>query len=317
MAICTRKGCGKEFNPDKIGEAECTFHPGQPVFHEGLKGYTCCKKRVTSFEEFLELPGCSTGSHSLEQETPQSTLKTSTAIPAKIDNGVEVYGNTVKPKTLSVKPVISQPPQVKPLDQDPANISIPIGTKCKRTACDAAFISDEESKGQDKCTFHPGQPIFHEGSKGYSCCKRKVLEFDEFLKIRGCTINQHLFIGSIDQSNENLTECRTDFYQTASQVIVSIFAKKAEKEKTEIKFSENTIEVDVLFSGNQRYKSTIQLYDIIDPVKSKYTILSTKIELVMTKGKMIKTPSKDKSVNLIKGTGHHGPHYRLIQIIGL
>lgn len=24
------------------------------------------------------------------------------------------------------------------------------------------------------------QPIFHEGSKGYSCCKRRTLDFDEF-----------------------------------------------------------------------------------------------------------------------------------------
>jgi len=24
-------------------------------------------------------------------------------------------------------------------------------------------------------------PIFHEGSKGYTCCKRRVLEFDEYL----------------------------------------------------------------------------------------------------------------------------------------
>ena len=23
-------------------------------------------------------------------------------------------------------------------------------------------------------------PIFHEGSKGYSCCKRRVLEFEEY-----------------------------------------------------------------------------------------------------------------------------------------
>lgn len=44
---------------------------------------------------------------------------------------------------------------------------------------------------------HPGAPIFHEGSKGYSCCKRRVLEFDEFMKIEGCsTRDKHLFVGS-------------------------------------------------------------------------------------------------------------------------
>ena len=40
------------------------------------------------------------------------------------------------------------------------------------------------------------QAIFHEGSKGYLCCKRRVLEFSEFLKIEGCTEGKHLFVGS-------------------------------------------------------------------------------------------------------------------------
>ncbi|OLL24388.1 Integrin beta-1-binding protein 2 [Neolecta irregularis DAH-3] len=264
MAVCTRKGCGKEFDPEKTREGGCTFHPGQPVFHEGLKGYTCCKKRVTSFEEFLELPGCSTGSHSLEQETRQSGPTTSTTAREKMVNRTEVSA-AAKPASLSVKQIISEPPQAKPLDQDPADIPIQVGAKCKRTACNAEFVSDQISRGQDKCTFHPGQPIFHEGSKGYSCCKRKVLEFDEFLKIRGCTVDRHLFIGTLDGPSDNLTECRTDFYQTPGQVIVSIFAKKAESDKTEIKFSQTEIQVDVLFSGNQRYKSTIPLYDVSNP----------------------------------------------------
>lgn len=37
--------------------------------------------------------------------------------------------------------------------------------------------------------------MFHEGSKGYLCCKRRVLEFDEFLKIEGCSEGNHLFVG--------------------------------------------------------------------------------------------------------------------------
>ena len=30
--------------------------------------------------------------------------------------------------------------------------------------------------------------------KGYLCCKRRVLEFDEFLKIEGCKTGRHLFV---------------------------------------------------------------------------------------------------------------------------
>jgi hypothetical protein len=35
-------------------------------------------------------------------------------------------------------------------------------------------------------------PIFF-FAQGYFCCKRRVLEFEEFLKIEGCTEGRHLF----------------------------------------------------------------------------------------------------------------------------
>jgi len=37
----------------------------------------------------------------------------------------------------------------------------------------------------------------HEGSKGYTCCKRRVLDFDDFMKMEGCkTKDRHMFVGS-------------------------------------------------------------------------------------------------------------------------
>lgn len=66
---------------------------------------------------------------------------------------------------------------------------------CRRKACGQEYKGG--SREDENCVFHPGMPIFHEGSKGYTCCKRRVLEFDEFMKIEGCqTKNRHLFIGS-------------------------------------------------------------------------------------------------------------------------
>ena len=34
----------------------CHYHPGVPVFHDALKGWSCCKKRSTDFTEFLNIP---------------------------------------------------------------------------------------------------------------------------------------------------------------------------------------------------------------------------------------------------------------------
>ena len=58
-------------------------------------------------------------------------------------------------------------------------------------------------RGGEECVHHPGHPIFHEGSKGWSCCKKRVLDFDEFMKIEGCTTKQkHMFVGSGKKDKE-------------------------------------------------------------------------------------------------------------------
>ena len=44
-------------------DTNCVFHPGAPIFHEGLKYWTCCCRRTTDFQAFLNQEGCTTGSH--------------------------------------------------------------------------------------------------------------------------------------------------------------------------------------------------------------------------------------------------------------
>lgn len=41
----------------------CNFHPGVPIFHEGLKFWSCCQKRTTEFEVFMQQKGCKEGTH--------------------------------------------------------------------------------------------------------------------------------------------------------------------------------------------------------------------------------------------------------------
>ena len=83
-------------------------------------------------------------------------------------------------------------------EDDEALLPIALGKTCRRRGCGASATADTAvSREGEKCVFHPGQPIFHEGSKGWTCCKRRVLEFDEFMKIGGCQEkSKHLFVGS-------------------------------------------------------------------------------------------------------------------------
>jgi len=57
--------------------------------------------------------------------------------------------------------------------------------RCKNFGCQRVF--DPEGQPQP-CTHHKAPPIFHETAKWWSCCPdRKAYEFDEFMRIPGCT----------------------------------------------------------------------------------------------------------------------------------
>lgn len=48
---------------ESSNDSPCLFHAGVPIFHEGLKYWTCCTRRTSDFQAFLDQQGCSTGTH--------------------------------------------------------------------------------------------------------------------------------------------------------------------------------------------------------------------------------------------------------------
>lgn len=105
-------------------------------------------------------------------------------------------------------------------------------------------------------------------AQGYFCCKRRVLEFEEFLKIEGCAEGRHLFVpkskaivrdtraelttfaGFADilapnalpsQQAEETVNCRIDHYQTPSTVYVTVFAKQTDKGRSSVKIEDNEV----------------------------------------------------------------------------
>uniref|UniRef100_A0A8C0BY27 Integrin subunit beta 1 binding protein 2 n=1 Tax=Buteo japonicus TaxID=224669 RepID=A0A8C0BY27_9AVES len=59
---CKNAACKIYQGPESNTEV-CTFHPGVPVFHEGMKYWSCCGVKTTDFSAFLEQLGCSSGQH--------------------------------------------------------------------------------------------------------------------------------------------------------------------------------------------------------------------------------------------------------------
>ncbi|KAI9340980.1 HSP20-like chaperone [Pilaira anomala] len=319
MVKCTHKGCGKDFKEEENVDNACQYHAGAPVFHEGLKGWSCCKKRVDDFDEFLAIPGCTYGRHTTEVAEVPATSTPSTEKPAAnhvTKEGVEVYGKPTPPAAAAAAPPVVAPAPEKPkeevkpekLEEDDESIPVPEGTTCKRRGCGRVWKDPATSRGDGPeaiCHYHPGAPIFHEGSKGWSCCPRKVLDFDEFLKIEGCKEGKHLFVGSSNETEE-LVDCRTDWYQTQTNVILSIFAKN--KEDTKVNFNSNSVDVDIKMKGNKRYKKTFPLFTTIDVEASKFTVLSTKLEINLKKTSGISWASLEPSDNIKTWTtfGVHG-----------
>lgn len=307
---CARNGCKKEFEPESNADGACVYHSGGPVFHEGLKSWSCCadkNKPVLDFESFLALPGCTTGKHSAE--APKAEPARSTGISNYKEPTPAPQDAPAVPAPVPAPPpakVAPQPPKPVVYVEEPDDLDAPVppGTLCMRNGCKKPFVSDEASRRGDgpdaECIYHPAPPLFHEGSKGYMCCKRKVLEFDEFLKIEGCKRGRHLFVKKKaplgnGSAPEELVQCRVDHYQTPGQIHASVFAKKADKERSKVVIGETTIDLDIVLPDSKRFVRTLSLFAPIKPDASSYTFLGTKIELVLTKRDMRSWNSLEQS----------------------
>jgi len=169
------------------------------LLHEtnDVPGWKCCKPRVLTFDEFLSIPPCTTGKHSTTDIPPSLEKKQPDASDAAIpvSKPVTPTPEASRASISAPQPTSTPPPPPPESEDDDSGLEIPKGKICRRKACGHQY--NGESRESEKCVFHPGAPIFHEGSKGYTCCKRRVLEFDEFMKIEGCkTKDRHLFVGS-------------------------------------------------------------------------------------------------------------------------
>ena len=71
---------------------------------------------------------------------------------------------------------------------------------------------------QVTCRFHPGKPVFHDGNKGWDCCKERAFDWDGFEKIEGCMHGRH---------NDVKTE--VEFWKSGTVDTAAASIAKAEK----------------------------------------------------------------------------------------
>ena len=152
----------------------------------------------------MSIPPCTEGKHSTT-DLPPKIEKKEAADPALLAEATSLPPPPSRAPVPAAQAAPTLPPPPPESEDDDADQEIPDGRTCRRKGCGASY-SKGQSRDGESCTYHPGIPIFHEGSKGYSCCKRRVLEFDQFMKIEGCkTKPRHLFIGSGKKEAPNAT----------------------------------------------------------------------------------------------------------------
>ncbi|XP_020665058.2 cysteine and histidine-rich domain-containing protein 1 isoform X2 [Pogona vitticeps] len=303
--LCYNRGCGQRFDPENNREDSCTYHPGVPVFHDALKGWSCCKRRTTDFSDFLSIVGCTKGFHNSEKppEPVKPEVKTTSERKELADLKPKFQEHIIQaPKPVEA---IQRPSPDEPMSYLQLKVSaslkqaleklklsssneikneddtdeIKIGTPCKNAGCTKTFEGPHSM--EEMCTYHAGVPIFHEGMKYWSCCKRKTSDFNTFLSQEGCTTGTHVWIKK--DAGKKVVPCRHDWHQTGGEVIISIYAKNSIPELSQVEANSTRVNIHIVFEHDKEFNQHLNLWGVIDVKRSYVNMTATKIELTMRK----------------------------------
>lgn len=290
---CYNRGCGKKFDPNDNKEGDCIHHPGHPIFHDAYKGWSCCNKKCTDFTEFLNIKGCTKSCHSNikppEPEKPaidKSKANEIIEVTAQpLNNGPVLKRPPFDAPQVTLKPNVSPTllEQIKGLTSSISEIlpqtKVQIGQNCKNNSCKATY--NGPASDDDVCNHHPGIPIFHEGMKYWSCCEKKTTDFSTFLEQPGCLQGNHKWIS---ENTGKKVNCRMDWHQTGTFIVVSIYAKKYQPDQSTIKLNPIRLTVDLYFiEENSRYNLDLELRGVVDITQSSANMLPTKVEIKLKK----------------------------------
>ncbi|KFD58233.1 hypothetical protein D918_02322 [Trichuris suis] len=288
---CYNCGCGQQFDPEANKDDACTYHPGEPVFHDMYKQWSCCKKRTTDFTEFLNIKGCTKGPHNPNKPEKQKKPRSS-----KLDENVVI---TYEAPVAKPKEAARRPATVEQLKAVPMNVaeslrnlweqwkasrnedSLVNDMTNKKAVCKNAGCGQLSEEASDECLYHPGIPVFHEGLKYWSCCKKGTTDFGNFLKQTGCTKGGHDFSHN---NKQNVSACRYDWFQTGKEVTVNIYARATVVEKSLIALNSVHLKAEITFDYGERFfELDIPLWGEVNVEASSAVLNASKIEIQLRK----------------------------------
>eukprot|EP00602_Paraphysomonas_sp_CaronLab_P000168 CAMPEP_0185029056 /NCGR_PEP_ID=MMETSP1103-20130426/15137_1 /TAXON_ID=36769 /ORGANISM="Paraphysomonas bandaiensis, Strain Caron Lab Isolate" /LENGTH=312 /DNA_ID=CAMNT_0027563669 /DNA_START=5 /DNA_END=943 /DNA_ORIENTATION=+ len=193
---CRNYGCNQYYTEEENTATSCKHHVAPPIFHDRIKGWSCCKdKKAYDWEEFQAIEGCTLGPHSTVD--PKLVFAASPTVAAA--NEAEANNPTPAPVLKSIDSYNQENPDAasaagaaaKALQAPRKSSRRDDGTaKCQNKGCQKVFPVSENSP--TACVYHVGQPVFHDAVKFWSCCaQKKCYDFDEFLAVPGCATGYH------------------------------------------------------------------------------------------------------------------------------
>ncbi|XP_051824619.1 integrin beta-1-binding protein 2 [Antechinus flavipes] len=290
--LCFNKGCGQHFDPDANLPDGCRHHPGVPIFHDALKGWSCCPKRTTDFSEFLSIQGCTLGPHCAEKPPESSSTRSALKGP-KHSDAIPKSAETLRrerPKEelnlcllpLSVSHALESALEQKELASEApepgaglGDSVVQPGSVCRNPGCGAVFQGPESDASP--CSFHPGGPRFHEGMKSWSCCGITTVDFSTFLAQPGCSLGRHLW------QTQQRVSCRRDWHQTASVVVVTVYGQRPLPALSWVKASRTKLHIHIAFEGNRVFQEQMELCGVIIVEQSAVSLMPSRAEISLTK----------------------------------
>ncbi|EDW58594.1 cysteine and histidine-rich domain-containing protein morgana [Drosophila virilis] len=299
MEQCYNRGCGQLFDPSTNTDESCRHHPGAPFFHDAYKGWSCCSKKSVDFTEFLNIKGCTLAKHSnIKPPEPEKPAKDDKDEDKTMEIEVRAPIRESLPRPAIETPFTVLEPKVAPALKDtidalkvstvaaPAATAgserdVAVGTSCKNNGCTYSYTNTSSDFGE--CTYHPGVPIFHEGMKFWSCCQKRTSDFAQFMAQKGCVYGQHKFVK--DDEDKQVVQCRYDWHQTATNVVVTVYAKKFHYAQSVVEVNPIRLHVMLVFpeQENAKFELDLELRGIINVQTASVQMFGTKVEITLPK----------------------------------
>ncbi|CAB1351382.1 unnamed protein product [Coregonus sp. 'balchen'] len=268
--LCYNKGCGEKFDTDKNKDDACLHHPGVPIFHDALKGWSCCRKRTTDFSEFLSIKGCTQGRHSnkMPQEPMQPTV-TSDKNGVRNNREEIIYQGPKSAEALQKERPSS--------DEDKTKLKLKVSASLTQVLGKMEISSKAEL---EKKAIPGPRDQRRDLYKYWNCCCVKTIDFNAFLDQKGCTNGKHRWVQKV---NNKKVACRHDWHQTATQVYVTIYAKNANPELSYVEANRTVLTCHIQFEENKIFHKDFHLWGVADVANSGVNMVPSKVEVSLRK----------------------------------